>query len=35
MGSGGRRKIRYAGFLVEALDPDEVPRPLDGVLAHV
>ena len=35
MGSGGRRKIRYAGFLVEALDPDEVPRALDGVLAHV
>jgi len=35
MGSGGRRKIRYARFLVEALDPDRVPRPLDRVLAHV
>jgi len=35
MGSGGRRKTRYARFLVEALDPDEVPRPLDLVLAHV
>jgi hypothetical protein len=35
MGSGGRRKIRYARFLVEALDLTEVPRPLDGVLAHV
>ena len=34
-GSGGRRKIRYARFLVEALDLDRVPRPLDGVLAHV
>lgn len=28
-------KIRYAGPLVEALDLDRVPRPLDGVLAHV
>ena len=35
MGSGGRRKIRYARFLVEALDPEQVPRPLDLVLAHV
>jgi hypothetical protein len=35
MGSGGRRKIRYARFLVEALDLSQVPRPLDGVLAHV
>jgi Overcoming lysogenization defect protein-like, TOPRIM domain len=35
MGSGGRRKIRYARFLVEALDLGRVPRPLDGVLAHV
>jgi hypothetical protein len=35
MGSGGRRKIRYARFLVEALDPTQVPRPLDRVLAHV
>jgi hypothetical protein len=35
MGSGGRRKIRYARFLVEALDLNEVPRPLDEVLAHV
>jgi len=34
MGSGGRRKIRYARLLVEALDPDRVPRPLDRVLAH-
>jgi hypothetical protein len=35
MGSGGRRKIRYARLLVEALDPGRVPLPLDLVLAHV
>jgi hypothetical protein len=34
MGSGGRRKIRYARLLVDALDLDKVPRPLDGVLAQ-
>jgi hypothetical protein len=35
MGSGARRKIRYARFLVEALEPGQVPQPLDGVLAFV
>jgi hypothetical protein len=35
MGSADRRKIRYARLLVEALEPAEVPRPLDGVLARV
>jgi hypothetical protein len=35
MGSADRRKIRYARLLVNALDLDRVPRPLDGVLAHV
>jgi hypothetical protein len=35
MGSGGRRKIRYARLLVDALDLAEVPRPLDGVLTYV
>ena len=35
MGSGGRRKIRYARLLVEALELDRVPRPLAGVLGHV
>ena len=35
MGSGGRRKIRYARLLVDALDLTHVPRPLDLVLAHV
>jgi hypothetical protein len=29
------RKIRYAPLLVNALDLGSVPRPLDGVLAHV
>jgi Overcoming lysogenization defect protein-like, TOPRIM domain len=35
MGSGGRRKIRYARLLVDAVDPARVPRPLDLVIAHV
>jgi hypothetical protein len=35
MGSGGRRKIRYAQLLVDALDLTQVPRPLDRVLAQV
>ena len=33
MGSGGSRKIQYARYLVEALDLQRVPAPLDGVLA--
>jgi hypothetical protein len=32
MGSGGRRKLRYASYLVAALDLDKIPRPLTGVL---
>jgi hypothetical protein len=32
MGSGGRRKLRYASYLVAALDLDKMPRPLTGVL---
>jgi Overcoming lysogenization defect protein-like, TOPRIM domain len=35
MGSGGSRKIRYARLLVDALDLEQVPRPLDQLLAHV
>ena len=35
MGSGGSRKIRYARLLVDALDLDEIPRPLDQVLGYV
>jgi hypothetical protein len=35
MGSGGRRKIRYAALLVDALSLSQVPRPLDRLLAHV
>ncbi len=34
MGSGARRKSRYARLLVDALDLARIPRPLDGVLAH-
>jgi hypothetical protein len=33
MGSGARRKIRYAALLVDALDLEAVPAPLDDVLA--
>jgi hypothetical protein len=29
------RKEKYGVLIVEALDPDGVPRPLAGVLAHV
>lgn len=35
LGSGARRKLRYARHLVEAVDLDQVPRPLDAVLANV
>jgi hypothetical protein len=35
MGSGGSRKIRYARLLVDALDLDRVPLPLDRLLAHI
>jgi hypothetical protein len=35
VGSGGRRKLYYARLLVEAVDLDQVPRPLDAVLADV
>lgn len=34
MGSRGGRKQHYAPLLVDALDLDNVPRPLDGVLDH-
>jgi OLD-like protein len=29
------RKARYATLLVQTMDPDRIPRPLNGVLAHV
>jgi len=35
MGSGARRKIRYAPLLVDALDLANVPRPLESVLGRV
>jgi hypothetical protein len=34
-GSGGRRKIKYARLLIEALASLAFPRALDGVLVHV
>ena len=35
MSSGGRRKTRYARYLVEALDRERVPRPLERILIAV
>jgi hypothetical protein len=35
MGTRSGRKTNYARLMVEALDLDDVPRPLDGVLGHV
>jgi hypothetical protein len=35
LGSGARRKLRYARLLVESVDLDRIPHPLDAVLAHV
>ena len=35
MGTRAGRKLRYARLLVEALDLDSVPRPLDRLLAHL
>ncbi len=35
MGTRSGRKSQYARLLVGALDLTQVPRPLDGVLAHV
>jgi hypothetical protein len=33
--SADRRKMRYGPRFIEALELSEIPRPLDGVLAHV
>jgi hypothetical protein len=33
MGTKKGRKIRYGRLLVEALTPDQVPAPLDDLLA--
>jgi hypothetical protein len=35
LGAGSGRKIRTAALLVGALALNDVPRPLDRVLAHV
>ncbi|MGA2551503.1 MAG: TOPRIM nucleotidyl transferase/hydrolase domain-containing protein [Burkholderiaceae bacterium] len=34
LGTRARRKIRYGALLTNALEPDHVPRVLDGVLTH-
>ena len=34
-GSGARRKIRYASLIVDVLDLERMPRPLDLVLASI
>ena len=34
-GSKGSRKSRFGALLVEAMDLNDVPRPLDRVLAHL
>jgi hypothetical protein len=35
MGSRSGRKAAYARLMVEALDPDQIPRPLAGLLDHI
>jgi hypothetical protein len=35
LGTRSGRKIRSGSLLVDALDLDRVPRPLDALLAHV
>jgi hypothetical protein len=35
LGAGSQRKLRYARLLIEAVSLDEIPRPLDAVLAGV
>ena len=35
LGSGARRKLRYARLLVRAIPDERVPSPLEAVLAHI
>jgi hypothetical protein len=35
LGSGASRKLRYARLLIESIELDRVPRPLDAVLTSV
>lgn len=35
LGAGARRKIRYAGLLVQAMDLTRIPRPLESVMEHI
>jgi len=34
LAAGARRKLRYAGLFVRALDSDRQPRPLRAVLSR-
>ena len=34
MGSGGKRKLRYARLLAAAVEPDRLPSSLDGLLSR-
>ncbi len=34
-GSKSRRSLRYARFLIEVVEPERIPKPLDAVLDHV
>lgn len=34
LGAGARRKLRYARLLVRALDPHQMPQPLEAVLGR-
>lgn len=35
LGAGGRRKLRYARLLTEAVSEDRIPRPLAALLTAV
>jgi hypothetical protein len=35
LGSGARRKLRYASMLVDALEPDRAPPPLACLIEHM
>lgn len=35
LGSGARRKLRYARLLVDSVELDRVPHPLDAVLTYI
>ena len=35
LGAGAQRKARYARLLIEAIEPDRIPRPLTALLAAI